>query len=288
MKVLITGATGQLGRALTKVAPAAVVATALDRRHLDITDEAVLGRKLDELRPDVLINAAAYTAVDKAESDRDRAYAINAQAVGSLARACAARGVKLIQVSTDFVFDGTRGRPYRPDDATAPLNVYGASKLEGERLIQATAGLRWLIVRTAWVYASYGHNFMLTMLRLFRERPRVTVVADQIGCPTSANSLAQCVWQSAVDTGPSAILQFTDAGVASWYDFAVAIYEEARALDLIQNAVDVVPIRTEQYPTPAQRPSFSVLERQPTLERLGLAPIHWRASLRQVLQELQA
>lgn len=288
MKVLITGATGQVGRALVPTAPADMELVAVDRKDLDITDESAVRRRLDALRPDVLINAAAYTAVDKAESDRDAAYAINAQAVGQLAGACVERAVKLIHVSTDFVFDGASGRPYRADDAASPLSVYGASKLEGELRVRATAGLRWLIVRTAWIYASEGRNFVLTMLRLFRERTRVAVVSDQVGSPTSAASLARCLWRAATDTGPSGILQFTDAGVASWYDFAVAIYEEARALGLITNTVEIAPIGTEQYPTPARRPSYSVLDRRPTLERLGLAPVHWRDNLRQVLKELRA
>lgn len=286
MKALIAGAAGQVGRALISRAPVDTELLVFDRMNLDIADEAAVRRRIEALRPDVVINAAAYTAVDKAETARDAAYSINAQAVGHLARACSECAAKLIHISTDFVFDGTAGRPYRSDDTPAPLNVYGASKLAGEQEIRATAGLDWLVVRSAWIYANVGHNFMLTMLRLFRERTRVTVVSDQIGTPTSASSLAQCLWKAAADTGPCGILQFTDAGVASWYDFAVAIYEEARALGLITSAVEVVPIGTDQYPTAARRPSYSVLEKRSTLERLGLTSVHWRERLRLTLQEL--
>jgi dTDP-4-dehydrorhamnose reductase len=168
------------------------------------------------------------------------------------------------------------------------LSVYGASKLAGERQIAAHARLDWRIVRTAWVYASTGRNFVLTMLRLFKERPIVRVVADQVGSPTSADSLARCVWRTAASNEAKGILHFTDAGVASWYDFAVAIYEEAKELGLVTKSVDIQPIRTTDYPTPARRPSYSVLDVSSTSEILGLTPVHWRTHLRQVLRELRA
>ena len=213
---------------------------------------------------------------------------MNATAPATLAKCCAELGARLIHVSTDFVFDGAQGFPYSPDAPTNPLNVYGASKLDGERRIAATPGLVWHIVRTAWVYAADGRNFVSTMLRLFRERPAVSVVCDQMGTPTSAASLARCVWRLLADDGPSAILHYTDAGVASWYDFAVAIQEEAVALGLIDKAVSIRPIPTRQYPTPARRPPFSVLEKSGTFDRLQIEPDHWRVELRKVLQEMKA
>jgi dTDP-4-dehydrorhamnose reductase len=288
LKVLVTGAAGQLGRALMRAIPAQVQAIDRDRATLDLSDPNAIERCLDAIEPQVLINAAAYTAVDQAEAEAERAHAINARAVGVLARACCRRRIRLVHVSTDFVFDGASSRPYRPDDVTNPLSVYGASKLEGEQQILAEQALDWRIVRTAWVYASTGRNFMLTMLRLFRERRTVGVVADQIGTPTSSGSLAMCVWRVALEEGSSGILHFTDAGVASWYDFAVAIYEEARELGIITNTVDIIPIGTDQYPTPARRPAYSVLEKRATLERLGISPVHWRERLREVLRELRA
>ena len=288
MRVLITGAAGQLGRALSRTVPAGVEVVALDRAALDLTQATAVAACLQSVRPTTLINASAYTAVDQAESEPERAHAVNADAVGSLASACEAHNIRFVHVSTDFVFDGASGRPYRPTDATGPLSVYGASKLAGEHQVASCARLDWRIVRTAWVYAGTGRNFVLTMLRLFRERPVVRVVADQVGAPTSADSLAHCVWCTAAADDAKGILHFTDAGVASWYDFAVAIYEEARALGLVTRDVDIQPIRTKDYPTPARRPSYSVLDVSATSEILGLTPVHWRSNLRQVLQELRA
>lgn len=287
MKALIAGGGGQLGQALLRTLPAGVEAVALGRAELDITQSDAVVQSLKKHRPTVVINASAYTAVDRAESDSEAAYATNAHAVGALASACAAQRIRFIHVSTDFVFDGASGRPYRPDDATAPLGVYGASKLAGEQQIAAHQDLDWCVVRTAWVYAASGKNFVLTMLRLFKERSVVRVVADQVGAPTSADSLANCVWRAAA-SDVRGILHFTDAGVASWYDFAVAIYEEATQLGLLTQPVDVQPIRTQDYPTPARRPSYSVLDVTATSAALGLTPVHWRTHLRKVLRELRA
>ena len=289
MKVLITGATGQVGRALLRCSPATgVEVMALGRADLDLTDANAIAQTIAGLRPAAVINAAAYTTVDRAETERDLAYAVNSDAVGALARACAEQGARLVHVSTDFVFDGALGRPYLPDDVPNPLGVYGASKLEGERHVAAQGKLDWRIVRTAWVYSADGQNFMLTMLRLFRERDVVRVVADQVGTPTSAASLAQFLWRVALENGASGIWHFTDAGVASWYDFAVAIYEEAQALGLVGRRVDVLPITAQEYPTPARRPAYSVMEKRATIERFGLHPVHWRVRLRDTLQGLKS
>lgn len=287
MKVLLTGAGGQLGQALIASQPQDVQLVAPDRSTLDLADSASILKTLAAERPSVVINAGAYTAVDKAESERELAFAVNGAAPGVLARWCAESGARLVHISTDFVFDGAGSKPYGPQDATRPLSVYGASKLDGEQQIAAVKNLNWLVIRTAWVYAARGRNFALTMLRLFGERPVVNVVADQVGTPTSAVSLAHCVWRAAADRGTPAILHYTDAGVASWYDFAVAIYEEARSLGLIDKDVQIVPIGTEQYPTPARRPSYSVLDKRETLARLQLPVVHWRSALRKVLLEIK-
>lgn len=289
MRVVITGAGGQVGQALIQTVPAKVEVMGLGKQELDITDPQSTARALDQLRPEVIVNAAAYTKVDQAEVEYELAFRVNASAASHLAAYCAARGSRLIQLSTDFVFDGTSSTPYLPEHPTNPINVYGASKREAEATILQTPNLDWRIVRTAWVYGVIGTNFLLTMLRLFAVQPTVRVVADQVGTPTSARSLARCVWAAVQDTrGPPKIFHFTDAGVASWYDFAIAIYEEARTLGVTNNTVDIVPIRSSEYPSRARRPAYSVLEKAGTLDYLGLPIQHWRSVLREVVGGLQA
>ena len=281
MKALVTGGGGQLARALSDCAPAGIALHAPDRRALDISDEAAVAAMLDRERPDLLINAAAYTAVDRAESETEIARRINGDAPAFLARAAAQRGIRLLHISTDFVFDGMASRPYRPDDATAPLGRYGASKLAGERGVSAAGG-DTLIVRTAWVYAAGGANFMETMLRLMAERAELRVVQDQIGTPTHAASLAAALWRMAAGSGRG-IVHYTDAGVASWYDFAVAIAEEARAAGLPLAVRSIIPIDTIDYPTPAKRPAFSVLDKAAGWALAGGAARHWRQELRDAI-----
>ncbi|AEG50334.1 dTDP-4-dehydrorhamnose reductase [Sphingobium chlorophenolicum L-1] len=282
MKAVIVGAGGQLGRSLAAHAPSGVTLVALDRAGLDIADEAAVRNRIDKERPDLLFNAAAYTAVDKAETDEAAARMINARAVGLLADAAQAVGSSFIHVSTDFVFDGKSGSPYLSDAPTNPLGVYGRTKLEGERLAGSTA----LIVRTAWVYAPQGGNFVRTMLRLMAERPEVRVVADQIGTPTYAPALASALWHLAQNR-VFGIHHYTDAGAASWYDFAVAIQEEALTLGLLQTAVPIIPIGTDEFPTPARRPSYSVLDKRSTYTHLGKPAPHWRENLRLMLKEIK-
>jgi len=286
VRALVAGAGGQLGRALLATAPEGVTATGLSRAELDIADEASIAAALDAHSPDVVVNAAAHTAVDKAEGDEASAYRVNRDGPALLARACDGRGVRLVHVSTDFVFDGTRGSPYRPSDPTSPLGVYGASKLAGEHAVRAALP-EALIVRTAWVYAAQGANFVRTMLRLMASQPALRVVADQVGTPTHAASLASAIWRL-VAAKASGVHHYTDAGVASWYDFAVAIQEEALALGLLERAIPVVPIRTEDYPTPAKRPAYSVLDKTDTYAAIGGPAAHWRAELRAALGELKA
>lgn len=282
MKLLIAGADGQLGRALQAVANDAI---ALSRAQLDITDAAAVQARVAAARPDVIVNAAAYTAVDRAESAVDAAFAVNATGAANLAGAAQATGARLVQLSTDFVFDGLSGRPYAADAHPNPTSVYGRSKLQGEQLVQQHCPAA-LIVRTAWVYAAQGQNFLRTMLRLMHERAEIRVVADQIGTPTHAASLARAILQL-VQADARGIWHWTDAGVASWYDFATAIAEEAAAIGLIAAPVAVVPIATKDYPTPARRPPMSVLDKQPSWARIGPAR-HWRAELRLALRELRA
>ncbi len=282
MKALIVGANGQLGRSLAANAPEGVAVVAHGSDTLDITDADAVRAAVEAQRPDFLFNAAAYTAVDKAESDEVAALAVNATAVGHLAAAARAAGASFIHVSTDFVFDGRQGVPYAPDAPTAPIGAYGRTKLAGE----AAAGADALVVRTAWVYAPTGGNFVRTMLRLMAERPEVRVVADQVGTPTYAPGLAAALWTLA-GQGARGIHHYTDSGAASWYDFAVAIQEEALAAGLLDRRVPVLPIATADYPTPARRPFYSVLDKTATFAALGQPAPHWRVQLRAMIEAIR-
>ena len=282
MKTLITGAKGQLGRGLQATAPADATLLCVDVDELDITDKDAVAAFVAQEKPDLILNAAAYTAVDKAESEEDAAMAINGTATGTLADAARSVGARFVHVSTDFVFDGRAGIPYAPDAQTAPLSAYGRTKLAGEQL----AGPDALIVRTAWVYAPTGGNFVRTMLRLMAERPEVRVVADQIGTPTYAPGLASALWTMA-SKGVSGIHHYTDSGTASWYDFAVAIQEEGLASGLLSQEARIMPIPTSAYPTPAARPHYSVLDKASTFDALGGPTPHWRANLRVMMQAIK-
>jgi dTDP-4-dehydrorhamnose reductase len=286
MKALITGAGGQLASELLALAPGGWSVEAISELDLDIRDAAAVREAVLRASPDAVLNAAAYTAVDRAESEREIAYAVNRDGAVHLAAAAAEAGARFAHVSTDFVFDGESGRPYRPDDAAAPINVYGASKLAGEEAVRALAP-QALILRTAWVYSPHGGNFVKTMLRLMGERGEVRVVADQFGTPTSATTLAHTLWDL-VTAGAGGVFHHTDAGAASWYDFAQAIGEEAFAAGLLEAEPRVIPIATADYPTPARRPAFSVLDKTETWARLGRTGVHWRVALRAVIGRLAA
>jgi dTDP-4-dehydrorhamnose reductase len=283
MKALILGANGQLGRALIATAPAGAQLTARTRAALDITDGAAVVAAIAEAGPDVVFNAAAYTAVDRAESEEQLALAINGTAVGHIARAARAAGARLVHVSTDFVFDGRAGTPYPPDAQTDPIGAYGRSKRAGE----IAAGDGALIVRTAWVYGDHGANFVATMLRLMHAHGSVRVVADQLGTPTYAHGLAQALWALAAQDAQG-FHHWTDSGAASWYDFAVAIAEEAHAIGLLAALPQVIPIDTQDFPTPARRPGYSVLDKRATFAALGGPAPHWRHQLRTMLRKVAA
>lgn len=287
MNVLVTGAGGQLGFELARACPHGVNVTAADKHTCDITDDARLRSCVQEAAPDVIVNAAAYTAVDRAETDRETARAINVDGPENLAKIAAQSGIRLIHISTDFVFDGESGTAYHPEDKTNPLCVYGLTKRNGEIAVMTQAGQRATIIRTAWLYSVHGHNFVKRMLELMRERDSLRVVCDQVSTPTWAADLAHTIWQAVRVPEMAGIHHFTDAGVASWYDFAVAIHEEARATGLLRETVDIEPITSSQYPTPARRPSYSVLDSQATWRALGGPAKHWRESLRHMLSEMQ-
>lgn len=286
MSVLIVGAAGQVGRALVASAPSDASLIALARADLDVTNEAAVSACIDRHRPELIVNAAAYTAVDRAESEPEAARRVNAEAVRYLAAAAVRTAARLVHVSTDFVFDGQSGTPYGPESETNPLNVYGQTKLAGERAAREILPERSVILRTAWVYAPYGTNFLLTMLRQMEANGTARVVADQIGTPTAASSVARAIWALHARPDIRGIQHWTDAGAASWYDFAVAIAEEACALGMLPSGVTVRPIAAKEYPRPARRPSFSVLDVAGLPKAIGLEPVHWRANLRSVLREI--
>jgi dTDP-4-dehydrorhamnose reductase len=253
---------------------------------LDIVDEPAVARTLSELKADWVVNAAAYTAVDLAEDNAAQAYAVNDAAVASIAQAAARQGSRLLHVSTDFVFDGKSNRAYLTNDQANPLSVYGASKLGGERHVLST-GPSGIVLRTSWVYAAIGKNFVLTMLRLMREKDQVSVVCDQIGTPTWASSAAAAIWGLIDSQASAGIYHWTDLGVASWYDFAVAIQDEALARGLLSRTVPIVPIQSASYPTRARRPAFSVLDTASTRATIKVPVQHWRHNLRTMLDELR-
>jgi dTDP-4-dehydrorhamnose reductase len=287
VKVLLLGAAGQLGRALVGTVPRAAELDARDRSRLDVGDRDAIAQAIESLAPAVVVNAAAYTAVDKAESDSETAHRLNAEAPGWIAEACREHGARLIHVSTDFVFDGRASRPYRPDDPTGPLSVYGATKLEGERRALREHADGTAIIRTAWLYDATSRNFATTMLRLMRERPLVRVVADQFGTPTAVGGLAHAIWR-AIDRGSTGVLHWTDAGAASWYDFAEAIRRIGQSRGIVPSGVRIEPISTEEYPTPATRPAFSVLDKASTWQALDLAGVHWEDALAEQLGSLSS
>ena len=287
MKVLITGKNGQLGRDICRLVPVGAELFAYGHAELDIASEPDVKRIVSAVKPDIIINAAAYTAVDKAESDQDNAFAINASGAGYLAAAAQENAALLIHVSTDFVFDGTKSTPYQPDDLVAPLSVYGKSKEQGEALIRKHHADNSIVIRTSWVYSTTGNNFVKTMIRLMGEHSELRVVADQIGSPTWSRNLARAIWHLVDADVQAGTLHWADAGVASWYDFAVAIYEEASSIGLLDKPVIIYPITTSQYPTPARRPHYSVMDTTSLRALPGIQSEHWRAALKKMLLELK-
>lgn len=296
LKILVTGATGQVGWELSRTLPTLGHVVALDRKELDLTRTDELKRVLREMRPDIVINAAAYTAVDGAESEPELARLVNAVAPRVLAEQLQSTGGLLVHYSTDYVFDGTQQRPYTEDDAPAPLSVYGASKLEGERAIQAVGGAH-LIFRTSWVYGSRGKNFLLTMLKLFEERSEIRIVDDQVGAPTwcrwlaesTAQVLAQCIQDQgsakALDGDRSGIYHMTPAGETSWFGFATAILD-LRKSQAGAKRPKLHPIPTAAYPLPAKRPANSVLSNAKLRTTFGVAQPPWNSLLRGCMADL--
>ena len=296
MKLLLLGGTGQVGTELRRsLAPLGEVIVATRRGRLgdhacevaDFDQPDSLPGLVERISPDVVVNAAAYTAVDRAENERDAAFRANAAAPQALADACIVRNALLVHYSTDYVFDGRGTRPYRVDDATAPLGVYGASKLAGEQAVRAS-GCRHMIFRTAWVYAAHGHNFLRTMLRVGAERDELRVVADQFGTPTPAALIADVTAQALRQATPaSGLWHLTASGHTSWHGFAEAIFAGAVERRLLTRSPRVAAITTADYPTPAARPAYSVLDTSTLQRDFGIALPDWREGLARVLDELK-
>lgn len=283
MKILVTGAHGQLGRSLQKefAADKDIEAIYTGAEDLDITNAEAVERFLQENPVDMVVNCAAYTAVDKAESDNLKAAAINSGAVGNLGQAAAKYGVRVIHISTDYVFSGENFRPYEENDEPYPQSIYGRTKLEGEGLLTSFCN-DTMIIRTAWLYSEFGNNFVKTMLRLAGERDEISVVSDQVGSPTYAGDLAKAI-HSVIksDRWVPGIYHFTNEGVASWYDFTKAIFE------ITGKNTRVKPIRTSEYPTPAKRPLYSVLSKNKIKANYGIEIPYWRDSLKECIEKLE-
>jgi len=284
MKILVTGGDGQLGSALKKLAGdyKDYIFTFIDVRDLDLTDSSAMAAFLGTHQPGILINCAAYTAVDKAESETDRAMAVNATAPGEIARICSETGIRLIHISTDYVFDGRSFIPYKETDPVNPVSVYAKSKLEGETRIQKQH-VKGIIIRTSWLYSEYGQNFVKTILKKGKELGKLRVVYDQVGGPTYAGDIARVILDimpEVVNAGSMEVYHYANEGVISWYDFANAIIDIS-GIDCI-----LEPVETKAYPTPAARPSYSVFNKTKFKERFGIAIPYWRDSLKECIGNL--
>ena len=285
MNILVTGSNGQLGSEIRELSSAySHQFFFTDHLELDICDSKAVQQFFQDHQIDLCINCAAHTAVDKAESEPEKARAINAQGALNLASACASVQAWIIHVSTDFVFDGNHSKPYREDDQAHPLSVYGQTKWEGEELVRIHCP-NHIIIRTAWVYSSYGNNFVKTIQRLCRERDKLGIIYDQVGSPTYAADLADAILtiaESPALEASAGTYHYSNEGVASWFDFAIAI----RDISGLHTTID--PIRTEAYPTPAIRPAFSLLDKQKIRDTFGIRIPYWRDSLDRCIQKLKS
>ena len=287
LRTLIFGAHGQLGRAVSETAPPDAVAIPHASGTTDIRDTEAVRRALVVCKPDVVINCAAYTRVDDAESFSDEAIQVNGMAPGYIAAECRRLGARFLHVSTDYVFDGSGGAPYETNAATAPINKYGISKLEGEhRAFEANPDIA--IVRTAWLHSAHGRNFVTTAARLLSGGTTMKVVDDQVGTPTNARNLANVLWLLAKAPNLTGLYHFTDAGVASWYDVATAVRDAAEQLGRLPEGVTVEPVGSGFFPTPAKRPSLSILSKRSTWSALDYRPIHWREGVLQSTRDYLA
>jgi dTDP-4-dehydrorhamnose reductase len=286
MRALVFGTTGQVGRELMRAASSrGMAATGLSRADADLADPDACAAAIGAADVEIVVNAAAYTAVDKAEEEPERAHTINADAPGAMAEAAAARGLPLVHISTDYVFDGAAQRPWREDDATGPLGVYGASKLAGEQAVRAAGG-EHVILRTAWVFSAHGGNFVKTMLRVGNGREAMRVVADQHGVPTAAADIAGAIWtiagRWAAGAGVAGTFHYAGTPATTWAEFAQAIFAQSGW----DRTPEVVPITTAEWPTPARRPGNSVLDCSAIAKAYGIAQPDWHEGLAAIISDL--
>lgn len=286
MKVIITGKGGQLAWELEQIAPVGIEVISVGRNELDITNEPLVSKFITSVKPDLVINAAAYTAVDKAETNVDSAYAVNELGIKYLANACKKINARILHISTDFVFDGSSTTPYQTNATPNPINFYGASKLAGDIALQAILPESSVIVRTAWVYSVNGNNFVKSMLRLMQEKSQLGIIYDQVGTPTWAKGVADLLWLFAAKPEITGVYHWTDAGIASWYDFAIAIQELGIEKGLLKSSIPIAPILAANYPAVARRPTFSVLDKSSAEKVSGLKTIYWRKQLSSMMDGL--
>jgi dTDP-4-dehydrorhamnose reductase len=285
VRALVTGSAGQLGLELLRTSPPDFQVIGLSHGDCDITDREQVEAAVQTHRPELIINAAAYTAVDAAETASEVAYAVNAAGAGNVARSAANARARIIHISTDYVFDGTNSEPYLPDSVPKPISVYGASKLAGEQEVQRNSPSS-LIIRSGWIYSSHGRNFLRTILASIRAAKPLRVVANLTGVPTSARSLAVTIWESASRSEVHGVHHWVDDGTASWYDFAVAIQEIAVEQGLVDKPVPIAAITSEEYGAPARRPPYSVLDSGSLSRAIALKPRPWRTRVAETLREV--
>ena len=289
--ILVTGAQGQLGQTLEYYWAASELAREdellfYDIGELDLTLTNMVEEELNRIKPRTILNAAAYTAVDQAETDQEAAFLVNALAVANLADWAARNDCFMVHISTDFVFDGRKRSPYLPEDEVSPLGVYGASKLAGEVALQSSLPDGHAIIRTSWLYSEYGKNFVTTILRLIKEKDEIGVVADQVGSPTSTHSLVALLLRMRNREIDPGIYHWTDGASISWYEFAGAIQAEGIRQGVLETGIPLKPLTTADYPTPATRPAYSVLDRSKTLTGLQVDASNWEQELRRVIKRI--
>ena len=288
MNVIIFGARGQLGQCLADIVSSGICAEFLSREDCDLLQPGSIKRTLDKKKPDFIINAAAYTDVDRAESEAEVAHRVNGKAVGAIAEWVSYNRARLIHLSTDFVFDGKSQRPYQINDKMNPLGTYGASKEAGEKQVKELAPKATMVIRTSWVYSEYGSNFVKTMLRLMRESKSLSVVDDQLGSPTYAGSLARIIWTIInMDYFQPGIFHWTDNGTITWYQFACTIQAEATKLGLLNRSIPIKPISTDEYPTSANRPAYSALDTSKLEQLTSQKARDWQLNLNYMLNRLK-
>jgi len=285
VKVLLLGSNGQLGWELQRTRPHNIILSSCDFPKVDFCSTESIKQCINTTQPDCIINAAAYTAVDKAEQEKDLVFRINHQAVLEITELCKQNNIFLVHISTDFIFDGQNHKPYHPQNTPNPESIYGESKFRGEQAIHTILNDRTLVIRTAWLYSSHGQNFVKTMLALMKQKKELRVIDEQIGTPTWAYGLALSIW-NALEKKLTGTFHWTDAGVASWYDFAIAIQEEGLQAGLLDKSIPILPVPAHQFPTSAKRPMYSVLDKTAFWQATDIKPVHWRAQLRSMLKEL--